>query len=147
MFICIFTQTYIKFLYKKNVSNVLSFKHKLYTKIFIKNNFGCKKIPISISHRCYHLHPFNQPEKMVSANKVYRESGSSLPFKDWLEREKNKGSFIPNAQALKEFENFDGEENPKEEINEFAKDSTINTIVIVAVVGIVLFGIYKFTKK
>lgn len=84
---------------------------------------------------------------MGSANKVYRESGSSLPFKDWLEREKNKGSFIPNAQALKEFENFDGEENPKEEINEFANDSTMNTIVIVAVVGIVLFGIYKFTKK
>jgi len=84
---------------------------------------------------------------MVSANKVYRESGSSLPFKDWLEREKNKGSFIPNAQALKEFENFDGVENPKEETNNFAKDSSMNTIVIVAVVGIVLFGIYKFTRK
>ena len=84
---------------------------------------------------------------MGSANKVYRESGSSLPFKDWLEREKNKGSFIPNAQALKEFENFDGAENPSEITNEFAKDSTMNTIVIVAVVGIVLFGIYKFTKK
>jgi hypothetical protein len=84
---------------------------------------------------------------MGSANKVYRESGSSLPFKDWLEREKNKGSFIPNAQALKEFENFDGAENPKEETNDFAKDSSMNTIVIVAVVGIVLFGIYKFTRK
>jgi hypothetical protein len=84
---------------------------------------------------------------MGSANKVYRESGSSLPFKDWLEREKNKGSFIPNAQALKEFENFDGEENPMNETNNFTKDSNINTIVIVAVVGIVLFGIYKFTRK
>ena len=40
---------------------------------------------------------------MISANKIYKESGSSLPFKDWLEREKNKGKFIPNAQALKEF--------------------------------------------
>jgi len=84
---------------------------------------------------------------MVSANKVYRESGSSLPFKDWLDREKNKGSFIPNAQALKEFENFDGEENPKEVINEFAKNSNMNTILIVAMVGLVLFGVYKFTKK
>jgi hypothetical protein len=84
---------------------------------------------------------------MVSANKVYRESGSSLPFKDWLDREKNKGNFIPNAQALKEFENFDGEENPKEVINEFAKDSNMNTILIVAMVGLVLFGVYKFTKK
>jgi len=84
---------------------------------------------------------------MGSANKVYRESGSSLPFKDWLDREKNKGSFIPNAQALKEFENFDGEENPMEETNEFAKDSNMNTILIVAMVGLVLFGVYKFTKK
>jgi len=84
---------------------------------------------------------------MGSANKVYRESGSSLPFKDWLDREKNKGNFIPNAQALKEFENFDGEENPKEVINEFAKDSNMNTILIVAMVGLVLFGVYKFTKK
>lgn len=84
---------------------------------------------------------------MGSANKVYRDSGSSLPFKDWLEREKNKGSFIPNAQALKEFENFDGDANLKEEKTELVKDSTINTIVIVAVVGIVLFGIYKFTRK
>ena len=84
---------------------------------------------------------------MVSANKVYRESGSSLPFKDWLEREKNKGSFIPNAQALKDFENFDGQENPTEDKKQLVKDSSMNTIVIVAVVGIVLFGIYKFTRK
>lgn len=84
---------------------------------------------------------------MGSANKVYRESGSSLPFKDWLEREKNKGNFIPNAQALKEFENFDGEETPTEEKKDLVSDSTTKNIVIVAVVGIVLFGIYKFTKK
>jgi len=84
---------------------------------------------------------------MVSANKVYRESGSSLPFKDWLDREKNKGNFIPNAQALKEFENFDGEANELENKIEVVKDSTMNTIVIVAVVGVVLFGIYKFTRK
>lgn len=84
---------------------------------------------------------------MGSANKVYRESGSSLPFKDWLEREKNKGSFIPNAQALKDFENFDGQENPTEDKKELVKDSSMKTIVIVAVVGIVLFGIYKFTRK
>lgn len=84
---------------------------------------------------------------MGSANKVYRESGSSLPFKDWLEREKNKGNFIPNAQALKEFENFDGEETQTEEKKDLVSDSTTKNIVIVAVVGIVLFGIYKFTKK
>ena len=84
---------------------------------------------------------------MGSANKVYRESGSSLPFKDWLEREKNKGSFIPNAQALKDFENFDGEENQTEKKTELVTNSPMNTIVIVAVVGIVIFGIYKFTRK
>lgn len=31
-----------------------------------------------------------------SANQLWKESGTSLPFADWLEREKNKGKFIPN---------------------------------------------------
>jgi len=39
---------------------------------------------------------------------MYKESGSTLSFKDWLEREKNKGKFIPNIQAQKELENADG---------------------------------------
>ncbi len=43
-----------------------------------------------------------------SPNKLWRESGTSLSFADWIQREKDKGAFLTN----KKFENFasvDGE--------------------------------------
>ena len=43
-----------------------------------------------------------------SPNKLWRESGTSLNFADWIQREKDKGAFLTN----KKFENFadsDGE--------------------------------------
>lgn len=39
-----------------------------------------------------------------SANQLWRESNTSLSFKDWLDREKEKGRFIPN----KKFKGVDG---------------------------------------
>jgi len=39
-----------------------------------------------------------------SANRLWKESNTSLSFKDWLEREKSKGIFIPN----KKFSAFEG---------------------------------------
>jgi hypothetical protein len=45
---------------------------------------------------------------MLSANKLYKESGTTLSFKEWLEREKGKGKFIPNVEAMEEFINADG---------------------------------------
>lgn len=39
-----------------------------------------------------------------SANQLWKESNTSLSFKDWLEREKSKGVFIPN----KKFKAFNG---------------------------------------
>jgi hypothetical protein len=35
-----------------------------------------------------------------SANQLWKESNTSLSFKDWLEREKTKGKFIPNRKFL-----------------------------------------------
>lgn len=32
-----------------------------------------------------------------SANKLWKESGTSLSFKDWIQREKDKGVIIPNT--------------------------------------------------
>jgi hypothetical protein len=43
-----------------------------------------------------------------SPNKLWRESGTSLSFADWIQREKDQGAFLTN----KKFENFadsDGE--------------------------------------
>lgn len=44
---------------------------------------------------------------MMGANQMYRLSGSSLPFKEWLENEKAKGVVIPNKPALDAFLNMD----------------------------------------
>jgi hypothetical protein len=39
-----------------------------------------------------------------SANQLWKESNTTLSFKDWLDREKQKGKFIPN----KKFKGVDG---------------------------------------
>lgn len=37
-------------------------------------------------------------DNIKSANQLWKESNSVLSFKDWLEREKRKGEFIPNKK-------------------------------------------------
>lgn len=39
-----------------------------------------------------------------SANQLWKESNTTLSFKDWIQREKEKGDFIPN----KKFTGIDG---------------------------------------
>jgi hypothetical protein len=46
-----------------------------------------------------------------SANQLYRESGTTLPFKEWIEREKAKGVHIPNVEANNEMLNLLGNES------------------------------------
>ena len=36
-------------------------------------------------------------KSFLSANQQYKLSGSTLPFKDWLNREKQKGEVIPKS--------------------------------------------------
>lgn len=59
-----------------------------------------------------------------SANQLWKESNTTLSFKDWLDREKEKGQFIPN----KKFSNMDGMDSTKidkvlEQANKEAVDS------------------------
>lgn len=42
---------------------------------------------------------------------MYRLSGTSLPFKEWLEQEKAKGVVIPNKPAIDAFLNMDAANN------------------------------------
>ena len=35
-----------------------------------------------------------------SANQLWKESGTSLSFANWLQREKDKGNFIPNKGII-----------------------------------------------
>ena len=44
-----------------------------------------------------------------SANQLWKESNTTLTFKDWLDREKEKGKFIPN----KKFKGVDGIDTTK----------------------------------
>lgn len=59
-----------------------------------------------------------------SANQLWKESNTSLSFKDWLEREKQKGKFIPNKK-FKAVDGFDSSSIDKvlEEANAKAVDS------------------------
>jgi hypothetical protein len=85
---------------------------------------------------------------MISANKIYQQSGSSLPFKEWIAREKAKGNFIPNAVAMETFQNADGtEENTdcgcgKEENN----SPMFNNLVFIALAGVLIYSFYKYAR-
>lgn len=79
-----------------------------------------------------------------SANQLYRESKSSLPFKEWIEREKNKGKFIKN-QLLKDVTGQ--EDDPQPEVAKASFDLGIPKTVLIAgivvIVGAVLYNRYK----
>jgi hypothetical protein len=59
-----------------------------------------------------------------SANQLWKESNTTLSFKDWLDREKQKGRFIPNKK-LKSVDGIDTTQLDKvlEEANAKAVDS------------------------
>lgn len=83
---------------------------------------------------------------MISANKQYKESGSNLPFKEWLKREQLKG----NLEVHKDkFLNADGDDNiadtppmiTKEEANK-----NRNFALVIGVVAGMLISKYVFKK-
>lgn len=89
---------------------------------------------------------------MLSANAMYKQSGSTLSFKDWLEREKSKGKFIPNIQAQMEFENADGAEQTAQQDLKDAGQLQVGSIIgknLLISLAIVAGGIliYKYYKK
>ena len=60
-----------------------------------------------------------------SANQLWKESNTTLSFKDWLDREKEKGKFIPN----KKFKGVDGIDTTKiDAILENANQKAIDTL-------------------
>lgn len=46
-----------------------------------------------------------------SANQLWRESGTSLSFAQWLQREKDKGNFIPNKSVVLDTQQFVADSN------------------------------------
>lgn len=97
-----------------------------------------------------------------SANQLWKESGSTLSFKDWLQREKDKGRFLPNKQLI-EFNSVDVDStstSSQELIQEALKNNKpkivskkmgLNKFVIIGSVVLILggiaFKIYQKNKK
>jgi hypothetical protein len=98
-----------------------------------------------------------------SANQIWKESGSTLSFKNWLQREKDKGRFLPNKQLI-EFNSVEGEdeinssqkliqETLKNKSNSNPKDVTkglSKAVIIISatlILGAVAFKIYQKQKK
>lgn len=83
-----------------------------------------------------------------SANQLWKESNTSLSFKDWLEREKQKGMFIPN----KKYQGIDGFDNSRvdkvlEEANKKANDSLLDVTKFEDKIGIVKSNPYEVDKN
>ena len=94
-----------------------------------------------------------------SANQIWRESGSTLSFKNWLQREKDKGRFLPNKQLI-EFNSIEGDAElsnnqkiiqetlKKNKSNEVPNKVGLDKIVIIGSIALILGGIaYKIYQK
>jgi len=106
-------------------------------------------------------------KQLKSPNRLWRDSGTSLSFAEWIQREKEKGAFMQNKK-FENFSNVNGIQTPQEFIqdsiekakNEFGinktndpnkKDTTfigLNKGVLVISALIVLGAIgYKIYQK
>jgi hypothetical protein len=57
-------------------------------------------------------------KQQKSPNRLWRDSGTSLSFADWIQREKEKGAFMQNKK-FENFSNANGIKSPQE----FVQDS------------------------
>ena len=81
-----------------------------------------------------------------SANQLYKESGSTLSFKDWIEREKAKGIDIPNIGANEAMLNMmDEAQEARTSKDEKTKDKKVVIIRNVAItLTILTLGIFAY---
>jgi hypothetical protein len=98
-----------------------------------------------------------------SANQIWRESGSTLSFKSWLQREKDKGRFLPNKQLI-EFNSINGDEvsssqelikqtlqnnkpKTKQKTTTFGLDKGIIMLSVALIIGGIAYKIYQKKSK
>jgi hypothetical protein len=88
----------------------------------------------------------------MTANQMYKQSGSGLPFKQWIEREKEKGVVIPQAGVTDQMsDDLKTRLKSKEEnFSSFTKDNTViglnKTVLVISgliIVGAIAYTIYK----
>lgn len=83
----------------------------------------------------------NMTEK--SANQLYKESKSTLSFKDWIEREKAKGVQIPNIEANAAMMNAIGSEQTTNEKEPDKTKILLRNLAFVAVVVVLSVVVVK----
>jgi hypothetical protein len=97
-----------------------------------------------------------------SANQLWRESGTTLSFKDWIEREKEKGNFILNKKVqdtlasmksnlLTKFDDTKDKdlglgENPKAKSNFIGLSNVAIGFSIVIIVAGIAYSVYQKRK-
>lgn len=81
---------------------------------------------------------------MKSANQLYKESGTTLSFRDWIEREKSKGIHISNVEANNEMLNLLGDE--KNEEPKSNNKLVRNLLFVVGAVALAYVG-YRYVKS
>lgn len=85
---------------------------------------------------------------MLSANQKYKQSGSSLPFKEWLNREKAKGIVVPQKGVTDVYLGFMNgtNENKQQKKTTNSKDVFGLNRNILAISTIIVLGAlaYKF---
>lgn len=96
-----------------------------------------------------------QIENGKGANQLWRESGTTLSFAEWIQREKDKGRFLPNKMVdsiANSIKSDLGIDVPKETI--VKKDTSIVglskpiiAVSIFIVIGAIAYTIYKKIKK
>jgi len=83
----------------------------------------------------------------MTANQLYKESGSSLPFKEWLKQNQSKG-LLDNHEKMFNLMGVDGD--TEEEVIEQVKPKSITTkkaktnMGILNIVGIIGIGILLY---
>jgi hypothetical protein len=93
----------------------------------------------------------NIKEELVkSATKQWKESGTTLPFKDWIERKKSQGHFIVNKSAQEQFmasgQDDSGLAPPSEKVVTPFKPITVNLVVGIIVIAGILY-LYSTRSK
>ncbi len=91
-------------------------------------------------------------KSFLSANQQYKLSGSTLPFKDWLNREKEKGEVIPKSGVTDVIQDaIETDMLGKKEKEESNKSKTIlglsKPILILSALVIVGAVAYKYYYK
>ncbi len=92
-------------------------------------------------------------KSFLSANQQYKLSGSTLPFKDWLNREKEKGEVIPKSgvtdviQDAIETDMLENNQNDEENNNSKTILGLSKPILLLSALVIVGAVAYKYYYK